>query len=52
VVTVLEGRVGGEHDPEIAEAALWAMANLACDVGLAKRLVLVSEGESREREMW
>ena len=25
-----------EHDPEIAEAALWAITNMACDLGLAK----------------
>ena len=25
-----------EYDPEIAEAALWAITNMACDLGLAK----------------
>ena len=44
LVSLLEGRIGGSHDPEIAEAALWAMTNLACDAGLARRLVQVGGG--------
>ena len=38
-----EGERMCEHDPEIAEAALWAITNMACDLGLAKVTRFIDE---------